>query len=61
VLEQTRLRTLPLVSRTADVAPAAQACCGVCRTCATTNVLALAAAGGSALVAGLLRLVRRRA
>ena len=42
MLERTTTRTLPLVSRVVDLAPAAQACCGACRTCATTNVLGVA-------------------
>jgi hypothetical protein len=48
MLDQAKTRTLPLLNRTVDIAPAAQACCGVCRTCATTNLLTLA----GALVAG---------
>jgi len=59
VLERTKLRALPVVNRAADLAPATQACCGVCRTCATTNIvgLALAALGGIGLYVG--RSVRR--
>src|SRR5262249_52791669 len=51
MLEQAKTRALPVVTRAADLAPAAQACCGVCRTCAATNVVgvALAALGGLAL------------
>src|SRR3954453_17313080 len=43
-------RGLPLLNRAVELTPAAQACCGACRTCVTTNVvtLALAAAGGGA-------------
>jgi hypothetical protein len=36
MLEEAKTRTLPLLNRKADLAPAAQACCGVCRICATT-------------------------
>jgi hypothetical protein len=59
MLERTQTRALPLVNRAADLAPAAQACCGVCRTCATTNIVgvALAAVTGAAL--GVRRLARR--
>jgi hypothetical protein len=46
MLERTRLNVLPVLDRAAEYAPATQACCGVCRTCATTNVLALAGAAG---------------
>src|SRR5437870_3802552 len=48
MLERAQARALPIVNRTPDFVPAAQGCCGVCRTCATTNVLTLA---GAALVA----------
>ena len=59
MLERTKLRALPIVDRAAGLTPAAQACCGVCRTCATTNViaLALAAVGGLGLYLG--RAVKR--
>src|SRR5262245_40757250 len=33
-----------LILRATDLAPAAQACCGVCGTCVTTNVVGIAAA-----------------
>ena len=50
-----------MLNRAADIAPAAQACCGACRTCVTTNLvgIAVAAAGGAA--AHIRRLYRRRA
>jgi hypothetical protein len=59
VLERTQARALPVLNRAVDVTPALQACCGVCRTCVTTNVLTVAAAGvtGAALYLG--RFVRR--
>jgi len=47
MLERAQVKALPVLSRAAEYAPA-QACCGVCRTCATTNLLTLA---GAALVA----------
>ena len=52
-------RGLPLINRAVELTPAAQACCGACRTCVTTNVvtLALAAAGGATLA--LRRLLTR--
>ena len=61
MLERTTTRTLPLVSRVVDLAPAAQACCGACRTCATTNVLGVAFAAGASAALWLGRLVRRSA
>jgi hypothetical protein len=45
-LERVQVRALRVMNRAADFAPATQACCGVCRTCATTNVLTLGGAAG---------------
>jgi hypothetical protein len=56
MLERTTTKALPLLNRTADLAPAAQACCGVCRSCMTTNVFAAIAAAAVGLAAA----VRRR-
>jgi len=56
MLERTRSRALPVLSRVPDVTPAAQACCGVCRGCMTTNVFALA---GSVLAAAAYMVARR--
>jgi hypothetical protein len=39
--ERVQMKTLPLVNKAADVLPAAQVCCGACRTCATTNAFAV--------------------
>jgi hypothetical protein len=50
---------LPLLNRAADVAPLTPACCNVCRTCMTTNIVGLAVAGATALGAAVARLVRR--
>jgi hypothetical protein len=49
VLDKAKTLTLPVINRTPDVTPAAQACCGVCRSCATTNAMGLA---GGLVVAG---------
>ena len=38
------MRALPVPNRAVEIAPAAQACCGVCRSCMTTNVFTLVAA-----------------
>jgi hypothetical protein len=59
MLDKTRMRTLPVLNRAVDLAPAAQVCCGACRTCMTTNVLSLAAAGIAGTGLYLARLVRR--
>ena len=52
-------RALPVVNRSEDVTPAAQACCGVCRTCMTSNVIALVAAGVTVATARVLALTKR--
>jgi hypothetical protein len=59
MLERTQIRTLPVLNRAVDLAPAAQACCGVCRTCMTTNVFTLIGAGVVTAGAYLARLARR--
>jgi hypothetical protein len=58
VLERTNTKALPLLNRAVDLAPAAQACCGVCRSCMTTNIFTLAAAGLVVLAAYAKRIVR---
>ncbi len=59
MLERTTTRALPLLNRAADVAPAAQACCGACRACVTTNVAGLVAAGLTGAAYYVARAVRR--
>jgi LPXTG-motif cell wall-anchored protein len=54
MLEKAQARALPVLNRTVDLTPAAGVCCGVCRTCATTNIftaLGAAAVGAWAFVA----------
>ena len=58
MLERAQTRALPLVNKGAEFAPA-QACCGLCRTCVTTNVLTLAVAGATGAAVYLTRGVRR--
>jgi hypothetical protein len=60
MLEQTKMRALPLLNKTSEVAPALSACCGACRTCVTTNVFTLATAAALGLVAHGRRLLARR-
>jgi hypothetical protein len=59
VLDKTRMKALPIVNRAADFAPAAQACCGACRTCMTTNLFSLAAAGLAGAGVYVARVLRR--
>ena len=58
VLERAQTRALPLINKSAELAPV-QACCGVCRTCVTTNVVTLAIAGVTGAAVYLTRGVRR--
>jgi len=60
MLERTTTRSLPLLNRAADLAPATQACCGVCRTCVTTNLVSVAMAGLVGVGVALRRVVLRR-
>jgi hypothetical protein len=53
VLERTSTRALPLLNRAGDLAPAAQACCGLCRSCMTTNVFGVLSAGAALVLAHL--------
>ena len=61
MLERTKLGALPMLNRTVDAMPAAQACCGVCRTCATTNILTLAGAAAAGVAAYAVRFAGRLA
>jgi hypothetical protein len=58
VLERAQSRALPLINKSAELAPV-QACCGVCRTCVTTNVVTLAVAAVTGAALYLTRGVRR--
>jgi hypothetical protein len=60
MLERSTERALPVLNKAVDFAPAVQACCGVCRTCVTSNVFALAAAAVVGLGTSARRLVTRR-
>jgi hypothetical protein len=59
MLERTQTRALPILNRGVELTPAVQACCGACRTCVTTNVLTLAAAGIAGAAVWATRGVRR--
>jgi hypothetical protein len=47
------------LNRAVEIAPAAQACCGVCRSCMMTNVLTLVAAAATGASAYLVRRIPR--
>jgi hypothetical protein len=53
-------RLAQTAARYGEHAPAASVCCNACRTCVTTNVLTLGAAGVAAAGAFVSRLVARR-
>jgi hypothetical protein len=59
MLEQAQRRALPLLNRAPDLTPAAQACCGVCRSCMTTNVVTVAGAALAAVTVYFAGLARR--
>ncbi len=48
-------------TRYGDNAPMAAVCCNVCRTCTTTNLLALAVGAGAGAVYGVARFAKRTA
>jgi hypothetical protein len=60
MLRQLSVRMAPVTSRAADFAPVAPACCNVCRTCTTTNVVGLVLGGFVAFATAARQLLRRR-
>ena len=52
-------RAVQVAARYGDNAPAATACCNACRTCVTTNLLALGTAVAGAVGIKAARLARR--
>ncbi len=50
---------LQATAKVGDQAPMAAVCCNACRTCATTNLLALAMAAGAGALYGAGRLAKR--
>jgi len=59
MLERATSRMLPVVNRAAEFAPIAPACCNVCRTCTTTNVVGLLSGAVVAAGYGVTGIVRR--
>ena len=51
MFERAQVRMLPVVNKTAEHAHLVPACCNICRTCTTTNLIGLAT--GAATAAGL--------
>ena len=54
MFERAQVRILPVVNRAAEQGPLVGVCCNACRTCTTTNLVALLAA----FVAGALDAAR---
>jgi hypothetical protein len=52
-------RALQIAQRYGDQAPMATACCNACRTCVTTNLLALAAGAGLGAIYAIGRFGKR--
>jgi hypothetical protein len=52
-------RAAELAAKYGESAPTAAVCCNACRTCVTTNLVALAAATASAIGLGAVRVARR--
>jgi hypothetical protein len=42
MLQRLSVRMAPVANRAAEYGPAVPACCNVCRTCTTTNLVGLA-------------------
>jgi hypothetical protein len=59
VLARATVKALPLTNRAADFAAVAPACCNVCRTCTTTNLVGLASGAVLAAAAAISSLAKR--
>lgn len=59
MLERVAVRLAPITNRTAEYGPAVPACCNVCRTCTTTNLVGLAIGGLTVAGLGVRRFARR--
>jgi hypothetical protein len=59
MLQRLSVRVAPITNRAAEYGPAAPACCNVCRTCTTTNLVGLAIGALTIAGVGLGRVARR--
>jgi hypothetical protein len=59
VLTRLSVKLAPITNRAADYGPAVPACCNVCRTCTTTNIVGLLVGGATALGLGVAAFARR--
>jgi hypothetical protein len=60
MLERVSVRVAPLTTRANELAPVAPACCNVCRTCTTTNIVGLVFGGVTALALAVSTRIRLR-
>jgi hypothetical protein len=61
MVRRLSVRLAPVTNRAAEYAPLAPACCNVCRTCTTTNVVGLALGGLTAAGVALRNAAKRPA
>ena len=59
MLRRLSVRMAPITNRAAEYAPMAPACCNVCRTCTTTNVVGLALGGVTVAAVGVARFAKQ--
>lgn len=59
MFERAQVRILPVVNRAAEQGPLVGVCCNACRTCTTTNLVALLAAFVAGALAFIARFARR--
>ena len=59
MLQRLYVRAAPITNRVADYGPVVPACCNICRTCTTTNVVGLAIGAVTAAAYGVVKFVRR--
>lgn len=59
MLQRLSVRAAPITNRVADYGPAVPACCNVCRTCTTTNLVGLAIGVVTAAGVGVASFARR--
>lgn len=61
MFERAQVKMLPVVNRAADHAPVVPACCNICRTCTTTNLIGIGTGAVLAAAYGVVRFGRRLA
>jgi hypothetical protein len=59
VIDRISVRAAPLATRASELGPVAPACCNVCRTCTTTNVVSLVLGGATAVALAVSQRLRR--